>query len=161
LFAMSSFGVVSTYLGILSYLELGLGSYVVKNRSGLGLVYVIDADFSQEKGFLVYQGFFADSSVSYYRADLVLPTTTYAEKAASYINLEGRYRFSKRAVVPFKALYADYEIIESLNSLKLLKIAHNFSKIIQFWSVVFYFNVLINYECIFLRNLNHFVDYYI
>jgi hypothetical protein len=152
------FSVVSTYLGVLSYLELGLGPYIVKNRSKFGLVYVLDADFNQENDFLIYQGFFADSSVSYYKANLILPTIAYTEKAATYINLEGRYRFSKRAVIPFKSLYADYEIIESLSCLKLIKISFNFSKIRYFYVVCFFFIELINYECIFLRNLNYFID---
>jgi NADH dehydrogenase (ubiquinone) Fe-S protein 1 len=45
-----------------------------------------------EDAFVIYQGHTGDEGACY--ADLILPTSSYLESQATYVNVDGRVRFS-------------------------------------------------------------------
>ena len=69
----------------------------------LKLVYLMAADDVPaqkvaEDAFVIYQGHHGDSGAQ--MADLILPGAAYTEKAATYVNTEGRVQRTSRAVDP-------------------------------------------------------------
>ena len=114
-------------------------------------VYLIHADIKDYNSnhFLVYQGPYTNSSFIFFKAQLLLPSSTYFEKNCTYINLEGRYRICKKVITPFSLIYNDFEIIQGLNLIKINKISLNFSIIEKFNEILLIFKEIINYDCIF------------
>jgi len=96
----------------------------------------------------IYQGFFYISKIFEF-INLVLPSTIYIEESSSYLNIEGRIRYSNLAIKPFKNIISDYLIIESLNILVKYIIKNNFSIINNYYDIenkfLMIFNLLNNY----------------
>jgi len=81
-------------------------------------VYLLGADeFSPASiprdAFVVYQGHHGDAGAQY--ADVVLPGAAYTEKAATWVNTEGRTQLGRTAVPPPGAAREDWKIIRALS----------------------------------------------
>ncbi len=63
--------------------------------------------------FVVYQGHHGDAGA--HRADVVLPGAAYTEKAATYVNTEGRVQMTRRAVFPPGDAREDWTIVRALS----------------------------------------------
>ncbi len=64
--------------------------------------------------FVVYQGSHGDAGAN--RADVILPAAAYTEKAATYVNTEGRAQMTARAAVPPGLAKDDWAIIRALSA---------------------------------------------
>ncbi len=80
------------------------------------LMYLLGADeFDMGllgNAFVVYQGHHGDDGA--HRADVILPSATYTEKDATYVNMEGRVQRTKRAVFPVGQAKEDWKILRAL-----------------------------------------------
>ncbi|KAF8586913.1 NADH-quinone oxidoreductase [Ramaria rubella] len=81
-------------------------------------IYLLNADEVDptsipKNAFVVYQGHHGDLGASL--ADVVLPAAAYTEKAATWINTEGRAQLSRAAVPPPGASREDWKIIRALS----------------------------------------------
>jgi NADH dehydrogenase/NADH:ubiquinone oxidoreductase subunit G len=127
-----SLNVVSQYLGSLSTYELGFSGGIFNTRYfansflHLSSVNKINIPVVGES-FIVYQGFYESSDYVFTKANLILPVLAYSERASTYINIEGRLRFSKRVIMTFKLLHNDFEIIKGLLLHSRNYFSHNFS----------------------------------
>ena len=63
--------------------------------------------------FVIYQGTHGDAGAS--RADVILPGAAYAEKSATYVNLEGRVQMANRAGFPPGDAREDWAILRALS----------------------------------------------
>jgi NADH-quinone oxidoreductase subunit G len=81
------------------------------------LVYLLGADEIDMKrlgrAFVVYQGHHGDAGAN--RADVILPGAAYTEKAATYVNTEGRAQRTKLAAFPPGDAREDWTIIRALS----------------------------------------------
>ena len=71
-----------------------------------------EVDFARFAGFKVYVGHHGDRGAAH--ADVVLPGASYAEKAGTYVNLEGRVQRGERAVFPPGDAREDWSIFRAL-----------------------------------------------
>ncbi|KAJ2778293.1 ndufs1 NADH-ubiquinone oxidoreductase subunit [Coemansia javaensis] len=82
-------------------------------------VYLLGADDAATVGalpadaFVVYQGHHGDAGA--HAADVVLPGAAYTEKAATFVNTEGRAQMTRAAVAPPGAAREDWKIIRALS----------------------------------------------
>lgn len=80
-------------------------------------VYLLGADeFDMSllgNAFVVYQGSHGDDGA--HRADVILPSASYTEKDATYVNMEGRVQRTKRAVFPPGKAREDWAILRVLS----------------------------------------------
>jgi NADH-quinone oxidoreductase subunit G len=85
---------------------------------GLDLLYLLGADEIDVSRlgatFVVYQGTHGDAGA--HRADVILPGAAYTEKAATYVNTEGRVQVTARAVFPPGAAKEDWTILRALSA---------------------------------------------
>jgi NADH-quinone oxidoreductase subunit G len=73
-----------------------------------------EVDWSQfGSSFKVYIGHHGDAGA--HAADVILPGATYAEKAGTYVNLEGRVQMAERAVFPPGDAREDWAILRALS----------------------------------------------
>jgi NADH-quinone oxidoreductase subunit G len=83
------------------------------------LVYLLGADEIDMKrlgsAFVVYHGHHGDAGAN--RADVILPGAAYTEKAATYVNTEGRAQRTKLAVFPPGDAREDWAIIRALSDI--------------------------------------------
>jgi len=83
----------------------------------IALVYLLGADEIDMKrlgrAFVVYQGHHGDAGAN--RADVILPGAAYTEKAATYVNTEGRAQRTKIAVFPPGDAREDWTIVRALS----------------------------------------------
>ncbi|MFO0987885.1 MAG: NADH-quinone oxidoreductase subunit NuoG [Alphaproteobacteria bacterium] len=81
------------------------------------LVYLLGADEIDMKrlgrAFVIYQGHHGDAGAN--RADVILPGAAYTEKAATYVNTEGRAQRTKLAVFPPGEAREDWTIVRALS----------------------------------------------
>ena len=81
------------------------------------LIYLLGADEIDMKrlgsSFVVYQGHHGDAGAN--RADVILPGAAYTEKAATYVNTEGRAQRTKLAAFPPGDAREDWTIIRALS----------------------------------------------
>lgn len=93
--------------------------------------------------------------------NLIFSSSIYVEDIFSYLNLEGRYRYTNKVITPAKYVYSDYKIINSLNILLKKIYIWNFSVINNYNNILLYF--MNNYN--FFNNYNvkykNIVKYYI
>ncbi|KAJ3038409.1 NADH dehydrogenase Fe-S protein subunit 1 ndufs1 [Rhizophlyctis rosea] len=83
-------------------------------------MYLLNADDISPKeipqdAFVVYQGHHGD--VGAYYADVILPGAAYTEKAATYVNTEGRTQTTRAAVAPPAAARDDWKIVRALSEM--------------------------------------------
>ena len=72
-----------------------------------------EVDLSRFAGFKVYVGHHGDRGAA--AADVVLPGASYAEKAGTFVNLEGRVQRGERAVFPPGDAREDWAIVRALS----------------------------------------------
>ncbi len=71
----------------------------------------IDADFNN--AFVVYQGHHGDCGAAH--ADVILPGAAYTEKAATYVNMEGKSQQTNQALLPPGDAKEDWKILRALS----------------------------------------------
>jgi len=149
-------------LGNLSAYELAFSSEIFNNRYfsnsflHLNNVNKINIPVADES-FIVYQGFFESSDYVFTKANLILPVLAYSERAATYLNIEGRLRFSKRVIMTFKLLHNDLEIVKGLLLHSRNYFSHNFSILSNFHNLNFFRNLLA-YKALVDLNVNNVAD---
>jgi NADH-quinone oxidoreductase subunit G len=128
----NGFNLLSKSTGLINGLEIGFVPSDIKtdvatilDKAELGeiklvFLHAVDdgIDFSKLKNsFVIYIGSHGDLGAKH--ADVVLPASSYSEKEATYINLEGRAQLSARAVFAPGEAKEDWKIIlhlaQSLN----------------------------------------------
>lgn len=151
-------------LGRINFQEFSLNkSLNIKNRITNKLskfVYIIGADCNnlnlKQTNYNIYQGFFYISNY-FHKINLILPTSIYVEQNSSYINLEGRFRYTNKAITPYKFVFIDQNIIKSF-SIFIYKFYLNFFSIINnFFKLLNFFNKIINYYKNYLININNYL----
>jgi NADH-quinone oxidoreductase subunit G len=92
----------------------GIADIVAANPKLVFLLGADEVDFSRlSKSFKVYIGHHGDKGAA--AADVVLPGASYAEKAGTYVNLEGRVQRGERAVFPPGDAREDWTILRALS----------------------------------------------
>lgn len=104
----------------------GLKEIIEKAESGaIKVIYALGADEIDlpplPNTFIIYQGTHGDRLVE--RADIILPSTAYTEKDATFINTEGRSQKTCKAVNPKGEATDDNEIIIRLASYLEIKVS--------------------------------------
>jgi NADH-quinone oxidoreductase subunit G len=99
-------------------LDVG-GMLLAASRGALDVLYLLGADEIDltaigDKTFVIYQGSHGDAGA--HRADVVLPGAAYTEKAATYVNLEGRAQMTSRAAFAPGDAKEDWAIIRALSA---------------------------------------------
>jgi hypothetical protein len=150
-------GKISFYESNLFY-QINLKSNFYKNKFSsfnyfLGLDNLNFTERNNKFNINVYQGFFYISKFFEF-INLVLPSAIYIEEASTYLNIEGRLRYSNLAIKPLKNIISDYLIIESLNILIKYLIKNNFSIINNYYKIKNYFLNLFNFYNNYLYSLN-------
>jgi NADH-quinone oxidoreductase subunit G len=89
------------------------------SKGALEVLYLLGADEIDmaavpAKTFVIYQGSHGDAGA--HRADVVLPGAAYTEKAATYVNLEGRAQMTNRAAFAPGDAKEDWAIIRALSA---------------------------------------------
>jgi len=110
----------STYLNVISYQlgkisanEIGLSGvnsyFSADNKLSFSYLCGVDNFYINTNGasLLVYQGIFKANNFLFGRANLVFPTTSIYERNSSFINIEGRLRYTKKVITPFKFIFSD------------------------------------------------------
>ena len=120
--AGASFSLLHTAASRVGALDLGFategGIAAVRAKAGalkaLFLLGVDEVDLSAFAGtFTVYIGTHGDRGVS--QADVILPGASYAEKPATWVNMEGRVQRTARAVFPPGDAREDWTILRALS----------------------------------------------
>ena len=93
--------------------------------------------------------------------NLVFSSSIYIEDLFSYLNLEGRFRYTNKIITPAKYIYSDYKIINSLNILIKKIYAYNFSIISNFNNIIIYFYNDYNYFNNYNLKYKNIVKYYV
>jgi NADH-quinone oxidoreductase subunit G len=88
-------------------------------QGDLDVLYLLGADeldlaASSATTFVIYQGSHGDAGA--HRADVVLPGAAYTEKAATYVNLEGRAQVTSRAAFAPGDAKEDWAIVRALSA---------------------------------------------
>lgn len=73
----------------------------------------VDISSIPQSAFVVYIGHHGDKGAS--RADVILPAAAYTEKDATYVNLEGKVQYTKRAVFPPNMAQEDWKLLTDLS----------------------------------------------
>lgn len=89
----NGFNVLHNDVGRINALELGIETKLASDVPKAKVVYLLGADNFRaedipEDAFVIYQGHSGDEGAYY--ADLILPTSSYLEKNATYVNTDGR-----------------------------------------------------------------------
>lgn len=166
IFLLTSINIVSPNLGLISSAEVALlpsfntfFSFKPKASSLSFFSYFCGVDnivsYLHINTFLVYQGSFKINNFIFNRANLILPITTFIERKSTFLNLEGRLRFSKQAIIPFKNVFDDLEILSALFIIKKYNFYLNFSFLNNFYFVLSFFVNIFDYKCIYVFNLKN------
>jgi len=156
---INNLNIINRHLGRLSFSELGLTqgiklkSKFLKSLNSFNFLVGLDnINFVKKTNINVYQGFFYISNF-FENINLILPSSIFSENILSFLNLEGRFRNTNKAVVPFKFIFSDSDVIESLSILLRTLYPHNFSILNNFYNIIYYFRNLINFYINYLYNL--------
>jgi len=86
-------------------------------KGDIKLVYLLNVDEIEAaqfgQAFVIYQGHHGDQGA--HRADVILPSATYTEKEATYVNTEGRVQVTSQALFPPGEAKEDWRIIRALS----------------------------------------------
>jgi NADH-quinone oxidoreductase subunit G len=160
-FNWNIFNLIINNLGALSYSAVIYNNFIFKNKIINGLLYNISNEkvplnYINKFTFIIYQGFIKVNTDIYTRADIILPSTAPYEMDGLFINLEGRYRFMKKNIKNFLAIYTDWEI---LNFVKIYNKKKNILKYSFFYKynlILQFFINIIDYVCNFFYSLEDF-----
>lgn len=96
-------------------------------KGEMDLIWLLGADEIDAqnfgKAFVVYQGHHGDAGA--HRADVVLPGAAYTEKAALYVNTEGRPQMAQQAAFPPGEAREDWSIIRAFSDVVGKKLPFN------------------------------------
>lgn len=147
--------ILSRFLGRISCFEYGLlpgirssmqkynNTLHINHYCGVDLDINITHNFHY-KDINIYQGpFFINNFTKYFW--LIIPVNLYTETYVNYLNLEGRYRTSVKAVSVKAKIYSDWKIFQLLFFIKKILLKNNFSILNNFYIYTNFFNNLINY----------------
>ena len=165
--AIKNINILSRHLGRIACFELNL-CFSIKNIKhknnlnyfnffiGLDTIYL---NFKKQKNINVYVGsFFLLNFFEY--LNLVLSASIYVENTFSYLNLEGRFRYTNKVITAAKSIFVDYNIVNSLHILQKSYFIKNFSIIKNYTKVLTLFNYNysnLNYN---IYDLNKFIKSY-
>jgi NADH-quinone oxidoreductase subunit G len=94
------------------------GMLAAAGKGQLEALYLLGADEidmnALGKAFVVYQGSHGDAGAQ--RADVILPSSAYTEKSATYVNVEGRAQIASRAAFPPGDAKEDWAIVRALSA---------------------------------------------
>jgi NADH dehydrogenase (ubiquinone) Fe-S protein 1 len=98
--------------------DIGFTPSAEASRAKAKFIYLLNADELDPKtipkdAFVVYQGHHGDLGAQL--ADVCLPGSAYTEKAATWVNTEGRTQMGRTAVPPPGAAREDWKIIRALS----------------------------------------------
>jgi NADH-quinone oxidoreductase chain G len=153
------YGFLADFLGRLSFYENGLVSkkIFIENKEAKGFYHIFASHSAQpqitkEKLFTVFQGVF--ENLLPYAINLYLPSRSHLEQSKIYFNMEGRLRFTKAAVTPFRLIHSDEEILTILSLLKKRFLLSNYSSLTNFQATSDFFKNILSYKRHFI-NLDH------
>ena len=127
----NGFGVLHHAAAAVGALELGLvPSGLAAADKPADVVYLLGSDDYAEAdvpdgAFVIYQGTHGDRGAN--RADLVLPGCAYTEKAATYVNTEGRCQRTKKAVPAAGQAREDWAILRAVAEASGLRLGYEAS----------------------------------
>lgn len=97
--------------------------------------------------FLIYLGSHFYSNYLFNKSNLILPSLTFFEKIATYLNLEGRFRKTKTAIFSkVNEIFADFEIIKGLHLFTIKYL--NFTIIANFYDIIIKFGHILKFAII-------------
>lgn len=97
------------------------------------------------KNINIYQGsFYINIFIKYIW--LIMPVNLYTETYLNYLNLEGRFRSTQKAISPSSKIYTDWKIFQILYIIKKQLLKNNFSIFNNFYLYMNYFKDIINYH---------------
>lgn len=164
---IKNINILSRNLGRISYMEL-LPSLNIKNIVkttklnkfnffiGLDNIYI---NFKNRKNLNIFVGYFFLLNFFEY-INLVFSSSIYIENVFSYLNLEGRFRYTNRVIVQSKSVFADYIIISSLYILSKFLFKSHFSIIKNFNKIIIHFSSKYNYLTNYIFELSNFIKNY-
>ncbi len=100
--------------------------YLQSKQNQIKFLYLLgvdEVDYDYGDAFIIYQGHHGDIGAQ--KADVILPGAAYSEKSAIFVNLEGRFQISERAVFPPGDAKEDWTIIRALSEEVGKKIEYN------------------------------------
>jgi hypothetical protein len=115
---------------------------------------------NNKENFNVYQGFFYSNNF-FRNINLIFPTKLYTENTISYLNLEGRYRFTQKIINSSSFIAEGWKLIQAILILKKIYYYKNFSVLKNFYIVLYFFSNLIKYICyffVFIQYLYNFLN---
>ena len=93
------------------------GMIAAAGAGNLDVLYLLGADEIEPAklggAFVIYQGSHGDAGA--HRADVILPGAAYTEKAATYVNTEGRAQITRKAAFAPGAAKDDWTIVRALS----------------------------------------------
>jgi NADH-quinone oxidoreductase chain G len=161
-FFIKNLNIISRHLGRISGLELNLFSQIICKSKRLKLKkvnFLLGLDhinFNITHNLNIFLGFFYLSNFFEY-ISLIFASQIYVENKFSYLNLEGRFRYTNKIITPFKLVYADHKIIYSIYILTKYYFFYYFSiiKRINIF-IIKHFNKLFNRA---INNIAHIINY--
>lgn len=154
LYNNAKLSIVSPFLGRLSSFEFNLNKKMNKNKNKtffyLSNIFdniLIKNDlFLNKLNFISFSGSFKDYNILNY--NLIFPNPIYVENSSTYLNIEGRLRFTKLAINTKNKLYNEYKIFKYLYLFVNLK-NYNFALFSNLKFIMSFFENIINYKCYF------------
>ena len=150
-------------VGRINYLEIYVNTLNIykKKKNNFYMNYLIGIDNYNlyKKNYNIFQGFFYISNL-FKQINLIFPTSIYVEQATSYINLEGRYRYTNKIITPYKFIFMDQNIIKSFSIFLIKLYINNFSIIYNFYKITKFFIKIINYYKSYLIKFQEYIIKY-
>lgn len=166
---LTNLNIINRHFGRISLSEVGFG-LGIKSKSALSKFqssfnFIIGVDQFQlikenPKNFNVFQGSFYVSNFLE-KVNLILPVSIYTETTMQFLNLEGRFRSTNKAISPFKFVFNDTAVINSLSVLSRSFYKANFSIFSDFYLTVKLMKGCFNFYLNYLANLKSLILGYI
>jgi len=165
---IKNLNVVNRHIGRISLNEVGVVSNIKAKAKKLNNInsfnFILGLDKfnifeKKNKDFNIYQGSFYISNF-FDIINLILPTSVYVEHLSLFINLEGRFKFTNKAITPFKFIFTDSNVIESLSILLRKLYKENFSILTDFYFINKFFKKFINFYTNYLMDLRPLITLY-
>ena len=165
--SLKSINVLSRNLGRISLMEVtssNLKKYKLLSKKLTCFNFFLGLDniflnLKRKKNINIFLGYFFLSNFFEY-INLVFSSSIYIENTFSYLNLEGRFRYTNKVITQSKSIFADYLIVNSLYILSKFLFRNNFSILKNFHKIIFYFNTKYNYLTNYIFDLHNFIKYY-
>jgi NADH-quinone oxidoreductase subunit G len=126
----NGFNVLHTAAGRVGALMVGFAPQAPFSTKGIKAWYLHGVDNAEvfqhviaKEAFVIYQGHHGD--VGAQRADVIFPGAAYTEKAALYVNTEGRVQMARAAVSPVGQAKEDWRIVRAFSEVLNVPLAYN------------------------------------